>query len=400
MDVQAFTTSQDVIRARESTANIPANRRVRDVESRLQYLDPNAGPLTLILQKGRKRTCSNTKFEWVTKELPARWDQRNEANEGGAPAAGASTTYVVDNAKYFSVGDIVNVVRTGEKQRVTDVNTATQQITVIRGVAATAPAIMNNNDDLQIIGNAYAEGSPLGLEKSHVEAYLYNFTQIVRTPFGVTGTQDQSENYIGKDRPRLRAEKAIEHKLDLERTALFGERNEDTASSSNPRRYTGGALYYLDSNIKDAGGTLTGNEIEDWLQDVFQHTGGSDTRILFASPKIISVIDQLAVGNLQLVPSDKTYGIAVRQWLTGHGTFNIVKHRLLDNGVGGTGYGGYGLLIDPKLWHYRCLGNRSTKLRVDVGADGDDAWTDEYLTECGWQVELAKTQGVLKNVTG
>lgn len=401
MDVQAIT-SQNVIRARESTENIPSNRRVRDVESRLAYLDPDAAPFTLILQKSGKRTVSSPKFEWIQKELPAKWMM---VNNGAGYAAGA-TSVVVDNgagadaAKFTSVGDIINVVRTGEKIRVTAVDTATNTLTVVRGVGSTAAAALLDNDDLQIIGTAYAEGSPLGLEKSNVEDYLFNYTQIFRHPFGVTGTQDQSENYIGKDRPRLRAEKAIEHKIDLERTALFGERNIDTTSTNNPRRYTGGALYFLDQNIKDYGGTVTEPEIETHLQDVFMHTSGSDSRVLLASPLLISVFDQLAAGRLQMVPGDKTYGITVRQWLTSHGTFNIVKHRLLESGLGGTGYGGYGLLVEPKQWKYCVLGNRSTKLRTDVHVDGDDAWTDEYLTECGWQVGLAKTQGIIKGVTG
>ena len=393
MDVQAFTTAQGQIRARESTENVPANRRVRDVGDKLAYLDPNAAPFTLILQKAGDRKVSNPKFEWMEKDLPARWDQ------AAAAALVGATDVTVDNPGYFSVGDIVNVVRTGEKMRVSAIGATT--ITVTRSVGTTAAAAINDNDDLQIIGNAYAEGSPLGLEKSHVENYLYNYTQIVRTPFGVTGTQDQSENYTGKDRKRLRAEKLIEHKIDMERTALFGERDIDTASTNNPRRYTGGALFYLADNIKDAGGALTGSEIESWLQDVYQHTGGSgDSRILLASPLIISVIDQLAVGNLQLVPSDKTFGIAVRQWLTSHGTFNIVKHRLLENGVGGQGYGGYGLLLDPKQWKYCVLGDRDSHLRPDVGVKGDDGWSDEYLAEVGWQIGLTKTQGVLKGVTG
>lgn len=401
MDVQAIS-SQTVVRARESTENIPSNRRVRDIEKRLAYLDPDAAPFTLILQKSGKRTVSNPKFEWMEKELPAKWLM---VNNGGGYADNA-TSIVVDNgagadaAKFTSVGDIINVVRTGEKIRVTAVDTATNTLTVVRGVGSTAAAAMLNNDDLQIIGTAYAEGSPLGLEKSHVEDYKYNYTQIFRTPFGVTGTQDQSENYTGKDRPRLRAEKAIEHKIEIERTALFGERNIDTSSTNNPRRYTGGALYFLNENIKDTGGTTTEPEIEVWLQDVFQHTAGGDSRLFLASPLIISVFDQLAAGRLQMVPGDKTYGITVRQWLTSHGTFNIVKHRLLESGLGGTGYGGYGLLVEPKQWKYCVLGNRSTKLRTDVHVDGDDAWTDEYLTECGWQVGLPKTQGVLKGVTG
>lgn len=396
MDPQAFTTAQTINRARESTENVPASRRVRDVSERIAYLDPDAAPFTLLLSKAKKSTASAPKFEWIEKELPPRWDQLN--NGGGYNDS--ATSIVVDNGAYFGVGDIVNVVRTGEKIRVSAVNTSTNTLTIVRSVGNTAAAALVNNDDLQIIGNAYAEGSPLGLEKTHVEAYLYNYTQILRTPFGETGTSMATEFYTGKRRPQMRKEKAIEHKIDLERTALFGERDIDTTSTNNPRRYTGGALFYLADNIKDAGGTLTGSEIEDWLQDVYTHTSGGDSRILFASPKIISVIDQLAVGNLQLVPSDKTFGISVRQWLTSHGTFNIVKHRLLDNGVGGTGYGGYGLLLDPALWEYKTLAGRDTQLRVDVGVDGDDAWTDEYLTECGWKVGLSKAQGVLKGVTG
>lgn len=404
MDVQAIS-SQSVVRARESTENIPSNRRVRDIESRLAYLDPDAAPFTLILQKSGKRTVSNPKFEWIEKELPAKWAQV-AANDGTANFVGSAVGTIIKinaapGAKIFSVGDLVNHVASGEKMRVTDVDTANERVTVVRSVGPTAATAAGAaNDDLQIIGSAYAEGSPLGLEKSHVEDYKFNYTQIFRTPFGVTGTQDQSENYTGKDRPRLRAEKAIEHKIDIERTALFGERDIDTASTNNPRRYTGGALYFLDQNIKDAGGTVTEPEVESWLQDVFMHTAGGDSRVLLASPLVISVIDQLAAGRLQLVPSDKTYGITVRQWLTSHGTFNIVKHRLLETGLGGTGYGGYGLLVEPKQWKYCVLGNRSTKLRSDVHVDGDDAWTDEYLTECGWQVGLPKTQGVLKGVTG
>lgn len=389
-----------MIRARESTENIPANRRIRDVSKKIHQLDPDAAPFTLLLSKARKSTCADPKYEWIEKELAAKWSQVNNAT---GYAAGA-VAIVVDHARYFSVGDIINVVRTGEKMRVTGVTVGTNTLDVARGVGSTAAAALLDNDDLQIIGNAYAEGSPLGLEKSHIEAYLFNFIQIFRHPFGVTGTQDATIGYMGKDKPRLRAEKAIEHKIDIERAALFGERNIDTTSTNNPRRYTGGALFFLVDNIKDAGGALTAGEVWDWLQDVYMHTGGGDSRTLFASPKTITVLDQhaLTTGNarLQFVPSDRVFGMSVRQWMTSHGNFNVIKHRLLENGLGGSGYGGHNLLLDPMAWGYRHLPGRDTQLRTDVQAPGDDAWTDEYLTECGFEITLSKTQGILKNVTG
>lgn len=397
MDVQAIP-NQTVTRARESTENTPANRRIRDVSRKIHRLDPDAAPFTLLLQQGKKAQCAEPKYEWIEKELAAKWSQANGAHLAGDAAI------VVDHARYFSVGDIVNIVRTGEKVRVTAVDPNTNTLTVVRSVGSSVAAAINDNDDLQIIGNAYAEGSPLGLEKSHVEAYLYNYVQIFRHPFGVTGTQDATVGYLGKDRPRLRAEKSIEHKMDIERTALFGEREFDGTNPNNPRRYTGGAFFFLVDNILDAGGALTAGEVWTWMQSIYAHTSeGGDSRILFASPLIITVMDQFALttGNVQVnwAPKDKTFGLSVKQWSTSHGSFNIIKHRLLENGLGGQGYGGHGLLLDPSQWYYRHLPGRDTQLRPDVGNPGDDAWTDEYLTECGWQVALSKTQGLLKGVT-
>lgn len=399
MDVQAIP-NQTVIRARESTENVPAARRIKDVSRKIHKLDPDAAPFTLLLQLAKSEECAEPQFHWIEEELAAKWSQVN----AGAGYASGITAIVVDHARYFSVGDIVNVVRTGEKMRVTAVDTTTNTLTVVRGVGSTVAAAMLDNDDLQIIGNAYAEGSPLGLEKSNIEAYLYNYVQIFRHVYGETGTQAATTGYTGKTRPRLRARKSIEHKMDIERSALFGERAIDTTNPNNPRRYTGGALYYITDNVLDAGGALTAAEVWTWLQGVFQHlTEGGDSRTLFASPLIVTVMDQFALttGNVQVnwAPRDKTFGLSVKQWSTSHGGFSIIKHRLLDNGLGGSGYGGHGLLLDPSQWGYRHLPGRNTQLRVDVGNPGDDGYSDEFLTECGWKVSLSKSQGVLKGVT-
>ena len=386
---------QSVIRARESTANIPAARLTRDVSDRLAYIDPDAAPLTLILQKARKKSTHNPMFEWYEKDLPARYDQVN-ANLGGLVT---DVALVVKNSRYFSVGDVVNNLRTGEKMRVTAVNVGTETLTVVRSVGSTADqAAILQHDDLQIIGNAYAEGAPLGLEKTHIESAPYNYTQIFRTPYGVTGTMTETETYIGPEKPRLRAEKAIEHKIDLERAFLFGERGIDLSSTNNPIRYTGGLLEFLTLNIKDAGGALTAAELENWFEVLFQHTG-SGPKFLMASPLVASVFDLLAIGSIQIAPKESTFGVSIRNWVTTHGSLNIVKHRLLEFGPTGTqGYGDMAIAVDPSKLAYRTLGSRDTKLRMDVGTPGDDGWTDEYLTECGLQCEQVGLAGILDNV--
>lgn len=388
---------QTVVRAAESSENIPAARRVRDVSRRIHYLDPSAAPLTVLAKKARRQSTYNSKFEWIEKDLPARWDAVNN----GAGYTAGDLSIVVDHANYFSVGDIVNVPRTGEKMRVTTVTVGTNTLVVVRSVGPTVAAALLDNDDLQIIGNAYAEGSLSGTEKSHAESYPFNYTQIIRTPFAVTGTEAESENYTGPDRPRLRAEKSIEHMIDIERTILFGERDIDLASTDNPRRYTGGFLSFATSNIQNMGGVMTEAEVESWMENVFHYTGGSDTRFVAAAPLPISVLDMLANARLHLVPKDQSLGMQVKQFVSSHGTLFITKHRLLENGyTSGVGYGGYMLAVDPNRIAYRFLRNRDTKLRMDIQAPDMDGWKDEYLTEVGWQVENPQVHGVATGITG
>jgi hypothetical protein len=400
-----ITDPQVPIRAAEATGNIPSDRRVRDVADRIAYLDPDSAPLTLVLSRARSMAATNTKFEWIEKDLPARWAAIN--NGGGYNTTATSLVVDTGTAAYFSIGDVVKNVRTGEVMRVTAVNTGTHTLTVVRAVDGdgTTGTAINDNDDLLIIGNAYAEGVTSESEKSHPEAYKYNYTQIVRTPFGVTGSEAASENYTGPDRPRLRAEKAIEHKIDLERTALFGERNlftaTDTGASANtPRRYTGGYFYYVTSLATNINGILTEPDLETYCQTLFSATGSGDTRLLLCSPLVISVLDQLAASRIQVAPRESTFGLAVKTWVTGHGTLNIVKHRLLENGANGNGYGGHAIGVDPSRMSYRYLRGRNTKLMVDIQANDLDGHKDEYLTEMGWQVELDKVHGYFYGVTG
>lgn len=394
----AHFPTNTMIRGAEATDTIPSARRVRDVDKRIAYVDPDSAPFIQVISRANKKVAVNSKFEWIEKELHSRWDQ---INNGAGYTAGA-TAVVVDNPKYFSVGDVAEVTRTGEKVRVTAITDGTSTLTVSRGVGATAAAAIVDNDDLLIVGNAYAEGATSGTPKSHVESYPYNLTQIVRTPFSTTGTEENSENYTGPDRPRLRAEKAIEHKMALEYLALFGERNSDTSTAGSEIRYTGGLLYYLTTWTKDFAGIMTEAEVEDACEDVFSHTGGANTRLALCAPKVISVWDQLAMGRLQLVPSDRTFGITVKQFVTGHGTLNIVKDLLLEDGPSGTanGYGGYMLLLDPTKVKYRFLRNRNTKLRMDIQANDADSWKDEYLTEVGFQVQNPSLHLVGYGITG
>jgi hypothetical protein len=239
----------------------------------------------------------------------------------------------------------------------------------------------------------------VGVPDEWQEVHKFNFCQIFRSPFGSTNTREAIQSYLGKNRPRIRAEKAIEHAIDIERAYMFGGRSEAGSGPDSLYRTTGGFTFFCNQNVLDlAGAALSYSDLELWLEDVFHHTSSGDSRTLFASPLVVSAFDMLGIEAVRLQPAENTFGLAVNQLVTSHGTLNIVKHRLLENGPGGFGYGNWGFLVDVKRLTNRPLVGRATVLKVDRQSPGRDGWIDEYLTESGLQITNPEVHGIMKNV--
>jgi uncharacterized protein DUF5309 len=389
--------------APESTANVNTLQHVRDVDRRLRYLDPDAAPFTLVLAAEGSSAASNFKTEWVEKGgdftgagFAPKWSSTTTTGTGTSVVLTAST------GGYFKPNDLVKVPRTSEVMHVTSV--ATDTLTVTRGVGSTVAAALVSGDDLVIIGSAWPEGGDIGTPQSFQEIWRFNYTQIFRNSCGATRTQSQTANYLGEERARRRKETGIEHKIDIERAFLFGERNRHTTgigSTNAPVNLTGGVRYWMGTggSSSTSVGTLTEAEVWTFAESVFSHTGAGDTRTLYASSRFLSVLDQLGLARVMTSVSDETYGISVKQWKTSHGTFNVVKHRLLEFGPGGTqGYGGHALALHIPALSYKPL--QTTQLLVNRQNPGVDGWKDEYLTECGLQFANPLLHGELTGLTG
>jgi len=376
-----------MITGTRNTHNILAAKRVVDMSNEIALLEPNAAPLTVLMKRidGKKKTAINPKYNWMEDELAPRWDAVNYST---GYTTGA-TSIVVDNGSYFKVGDVIKNCNTGEQMLVSDVSTNT--LTVTRGWGSTAAATVTDNDVITILSNASAEGSTMPTLKTTKEVEKTNYIQTIRTPFGVTGTEDASEMYGGKDIAYLQKKAGIEHAKDIERVLLFGEPKEDTTGTT-PRRFTGGLNYFITTNRTDASGTLTETEFETFCRTIFRY--GSKKKVLLASPLIVSAINSWAGGKLDTVPSDKTYGIDVKEYLTGHGTLLIVKHDLLEQS-----YAGYAFAIDPEYLSIRTMKGRDTKLYTNIQANDEDSRKDEYRSDVGFELKLEKAHGVLYGVT-
>jgi len=385
------------IRVAESTANVPSSRAVRDVSRDIHYLDADAAPYVLMSKRAGRRSVSAKEFEWIEKLRPTETD-----NVIGAQT-NVDTAIEVDTPNAYFVDDLVMNMRTREIFRVT-VGGASP-LTVVRGVGSVAGAAMNDNDPLMILGPSVKEGNDAGTERSVQESFLTNYPQIFEHPFGTTGTEAAVENYTGKDRPRLQREFARYHMEALEKAFLLGQKNQDTADTAKPRRYTGGFDYFIQlngTNVVDAGGTLTEPTMEDFSRRIYEGTGGSNTRVLFAASKVVATLNQLAAGRLQTVPKDDVYGISIKQWDSFFGPMFIVQHRLLKSAPDTTADKGFGerlFAVDPKKLRYAALRTRDTKLAENVQSPGYDGWKDLYRTEAGFEIANPELHGILKNIT-
>jgi len=379
------------------------NQRVVDMADKIYLLEPNAAPLYILVSKLNKRVAHSTKVEWIEDVLNPSWTTLDEIIS--AVSAASSDSVAVTNGSIFNKWDVVKIPSTGEVMLVSAISTNT--LTVIRNYSADLSATSAaSGADIVIIGSAFTEGSSanaLHTLSTRTEA-KYNYLQIFRKSVELTKTLANSELYGGADRPYQRKKKGIELMRDLERSFLYGRRVQDATATHDAatlnRRMTSGIDYYISTNSTAAGGALTESEFEGFLRSVFRY--GSSSRYLFCAPLILSVVSLWAQGKLQTFPKDKTYGIAISQYLSPHGTVNLVKELMLENagGVSSTSnYGGYGFAIELEDCVYRYLSNRDVTMETDIQAPGDDFYKDQYLCEVGMEFHNEQKHGKLTGVT-
>ena len=365
-------------------------------------LQINILPLYVLVSKLNKRVAISTTVEWPENDLNPSWSSL----AASATSAATNLTVASQEGYYFNVYDLVKIPSTGEIILVTAI--AACAVTAIRAfgsVAASTSTSAANASTLVIIGSAFEEGSSSSalVTKSRKAARVYNYLQTIRKSVEVTNTMLNSELYGGNFRAYERKVKGIELMRDIERMALYGDRLEDTTLSSptHARRTSGGADFYISTNVTAVGGILTESDFEAFIRTVTRF--GGDEVYLFASPLIISVISQWAQGKLHMYPKDQTYGIAIAQYLSPHGTLNLIKDYMLENAgsVSNTAlYGGYAFALKLDEMVYRFLQNRDVTMEADIQHPGDDFVKDQYICEMGFEFHNEEKNGVLTGVTG
>jgi hypothetical protein len=364
------------------------SRRVRDVTAGIAKIEPDAGPLTTLLMRLRKKAATDPKIEWYEDELLPRFDKL-----GAALTAGA-TTMTVGNYKAYRKGDLVRV-NDAEIVYVT-ATPANANVSITRAAGETAARAADQNARLHILSNANEEGASGRDIISTQKVNQYNYCQILRHPFGTTATQDATDTHGGKDKDEEKANALIEHKKEIEHALLFGERWEDT-TGAHPKRAMRGCVKFIQTNVA-VKPTLTEPEWEDFLRICFRY--GKREKVILCSPKLITVINGFARGKLETKSDESTYGVTMTRYQNAGRKVMLIEHHLLTNDALNdlSGVAGYGILLDIGSLTLRYLQGRATRLKQNIQDNDVDGNRHEYISELSLEMSNEKQHGLLLGV--
>lgn len=378
------------------TYSVDSDRRDIDVSEEISYLVPEATPFISLLMRARKVPVNSTEFIWYDQGAPTWYTQV----DGGINDS--ATTLTVDDGSFFRAKDVIRNTSTGEICYVSAVSG--NDLTIVRGYGydsdtgtGTEAASMTDDDYILRLSNAMEENSSAPDTYATQPSKYFNYVQTIRTPFDSSMDNEIEGKRAGKPpRIRLRQDKSIEHRIDLEKTSLWGERYEDI---TNHRKMTGGVVQFISTNSYDVSSTnsgiLTEGELENIAEMSFKYkspTGG--TKLMLTSHKVCGIVNQFAAGRIDTTSGEEAYGLRLKKLTTFNGDLVLAPSRLFEHDYESTA-----LILDMENIEYRPFGGMDTKLRTNIQDNDVDGWKDEYMTKFGIRVRNEPTHTVVTGIS-
>ena len=426
----------------------PDRRRLYDFSDRVAELAPEESPFFVYFSQVAKVPTDDSVFRFLENRSKIDWTSRNfkidlsgHVNSGSAVTAGSSYAFTVDadgasvdwliKGMVFDVNTTTGAETAGYAQTLVRVESAvtddgtessfTGKIIDVSNENVSGYNVISDNDDCQVIGTAFAEGSASPDVWSGEIEDDYGYTQIFKTACELSNTAIATR-YRGyaNEFERIWATKLREHKVDIERAMLFGQKartggvqyteglvghivkNANPTTDDSALSYSSGAPYYRSV----AQGELTYDRLLSDLEVIFDPArGGSGDRLVLASLPVITFFNKLGDGAFM----DATLGAAnggplmanrynfeERQGAFGHkimtidtvhGTMHLVKEPLFRGQASGMM-----LMADMSKCQYRPLFgnglNRDTHIITNVQNSDEDLRKDMIVTEAGLEITL------------
>ena len=417
----------------------PDNRRLYDFSDRVAELQPEESPFFVYLSKVAKVPTSDPVFRFLENRSKVDWTNREIYADSalGSLAAGVSGQIDFDDG----AGDQIDWLIPGMVGAVDVVDGKSHAVFRIDSVSVgttetrcdvTCMSVGNSSesgynavadgDRAQVIGSAYAEGSGAPDVWSKALEDDYGYTQIFKKAAEMTDTSIAT-NYRGyaNEWQRLWNLKLREHKVDIERAMLFGQRGRSGGVQTtegllghiivNRQAQTPGSISYSSGAPYFAAAASTDITYDTFLSDfevLFDPArGGSNSKLALAGLPVISYLNKVgnnsfidvSLGdpddtgnryNFQATQREGAFGHSIMQLNTVHGDMSIIREPLFRSMSGGMM-----LLADMGQLSYRPLVgngiNRDTHVITNVQQGDEDLRKDMILTEAGLEVNIPET---------
>jgi len=425
------------------SANL-STRRLYDFSDRIAELAPEESPFFVYLSNVGKVPTADSQFRFLEDRTKIAMTDRSFTTSSnlGAIAEDTTDTMTISSSPWIIKGMVLMVSSTisgmGEGTNaatcvVTGVNSATEiEVRWLRENSTSAVTIDGSGTAVkcQVIGTAFAEGSGAPDVFSQKLDNDYGFTQIFKTACEMSNTA-RATVYRGyaDEWQRIWNLKLREHKIDIERAMLFGQRasvggvqysegivghiiaeGAAPAVDNTQLSYTEGAAYHKSI----ASGNMTYDNFLSDLEVVFDPArGGSASKLALCSLPVISLFNKIGgssfiddsfggtednPGRYMFERSNGTFGHKIMKIETIHGDLSLVKEPLF-RGLAST----FMALVDLDHVSYRPLVgngiNRDTSITTNVQQADEDLRKDMILTEAGLEITLPETHALF-NIEG
>jgi hypothetical protein len=416
------------------------SRRLYDFSDRVAELSPDESPFFVYLSKVGKVPTSDPQFRFLEDRTKISVFDRSFSisTNLAAVSAGAVVSATITAAQGWLIKGMVlsitsNTGNSGAPNHANAVITAINSTTSIDIKWLTNPgsdadpaaytAETSTEGMACVIGTAYAEGSGAPDVWSQELDNDYGYTQIFKTAAEMSNTARATVFRGYSDEwQRIWNLKLREHKIDIERAMLFGQR-----ASSGGVYYTEGICGHIMANgqsqtVEDseqlvytegqaylktvAAASLTYDVLLRDLEVVFDPArGGNTSKLALCSLPVISLFNKLGdgVGFLGDTLSTKmpynfesskgSFGHKIMKIETVHGDLTLVREPLFRRMSGE-----FMCLVDLDHVSYRPLVgngvNRDTSITTNVQQADEDLRKDLILTEAGLEISLPETHAL------
>ena len=418
-------------------------RRIHNFGDRVAELAPDESPFFVYLNKVAKVATNDPVFRFLENRSKIDWTSRNfSVKSTTLTDVVADTVYTVTvdegsaNAVKFLVKGMVFAVETVTNKslvqfRVEGVTHNSADTTVSARCIALSDASSGgagyndvaDNDECQIVGTSFAEGSGSPDVWSSQLDDDYGYTQIFKTAAEMTNTAIAT-NYRGyaNEWNRIWNLKLREHKVDIERAMLFGMRARSNsvqyseglcghilqngeAAAFGGASYTSGAPYFF----AEASANMGYDELLGDFEVLFDPArGGNKSKLGLASRPVLTFFNKMAgfADQAMAQGTDNSYrynwnaserngafGHSIIQVNTIHGDLSMVAEPLF-RGISS----GYLALVDLDHVAYRPLVgnglNRDTHIITNVQQADEDLRKDMIITEAGLEITIPETHAL------